>query len=209
MLERIGRGTDDYAPGNLPPRIGVAFAPTGNPAKDAAAAERAVRVQLAFSESFKNGGSLISRVPRALSVGYWWSWLYVATSVAVVLAATSTADLQSWPKISRETLVQALNPAALIERVGDDAQALVALVVGLVTSPIVTVSAVAAELWQAPALLATLPRRFRRGVHPVEAGRRLDERRVHRLLAPGAGPAPQGAERRARGTRRQATWAGD
>ena len=156
VLERIGRGTEDYAPGNLPPRIGVAFTPTGDPPKDAAAAERAVRVQLAFSESFKTGGSLISRVPRALSVGYWSYWLYVATSVAVVLAATSTADLQSWPKISRETLVQALNPAALISVSGTMLKASVALVVGLVTSPMVTLSAVAGELWQAPALLATL-----------------------------------------------------
>ena len=134
----------------------MAFTPTGDPAKDVAAAERAVRVQLAYCHSFKTGGSLISRVPRAIAVGYWSYWLYVATCVAVILAATSTADLQSWPRISKEIFSQALNPASLIGVSWTMLKASATLVIGLVTSPFVTATAVLGQLWQAPALLATL-----------------------------------------------------
>ena len=103
VLERIAHGTDDYAPGNLPPHAAVVITPTGDPDKDAAADHRARAVQAVLASAHGGGASLLSRVKGDILMGRLAYYVYVATCVVFLAAASAPEDGTSvfnpWPHI--------------------------------------------------------------------------------------------------------------
>jgi hypothetical protein len=129
VLERIAHGTDDYAPGNLAPGAAVAITPTGDPAKDQAAGERAKETATVLQRAEVGGQPLLAAVPRAIFIGRLSYYVYLASCLFVV---TSLAM-----------------PWALAKGAG-------ALVGGLLTSPVATGLGVLRQLWATPSLLCAL-----------------------------------------------------
>src|SRR5262249_44048985 len=79
VLERVAHGTEDYAPGNLPPNANVVITPTGESEKDAAALQRARAVQsvLRSAHARSTGGhSLLSRVKAEVVIGLISYYVY-------------------------------------------------------------------------------------------------------------------------------------
>lgn len=91
VLERIAHGTDDYRPGNLPASSQVVFTQTGDPFKDAAAAERALSAETVLREGHPEAPSLLATVTTRLRVGRLSYRIFVLTIVAVLLLAASAA----------------------------------------------------------------------------------------------------------------------
>ncbi len=91
VLERIAHGTDDYRPGNLPASSQVVFTHTGDPGKDAAAAERAKAAETVLREGHPEAPSLLATVPARLRVGRVSYRVFVLTIVAVLLLAAYAA----------------------------------------------------------------------------------------------------------------------
>ncbi len=89
VLERIAHGTDDYRPGNLPANSQVVFTRTGDPVKDAAAAERANAAETVLREGHPEAPSLLDTVVTRLHVGRLSYRIFVLTIVAVLLLAAS------------------------------------------------------------------------------------------------------------------------
>jgi uncharacterized protein (DUF2235 family) len=87
VLERIAHGTEDYNPGNLPPRARVVITPTGDRAKDATADQRAAEVQDVLSSAHAGSPSLLAQVRTKVLLGRTSSLLFVLSCVALVLAA--------------------------------------------------------------------------------------------------------------------------
>ncbi|HEY6641321.1 DUF2235 domain-containing protein [Povalibacter sp.] len=91
VLERIAHGTDDYRPGNLPAHSQVVFTHTGDPAKDAAAGERAKAAETVLREGHPEAASLLGLVRTRLAVGRLSYRIFMLTLVAVLLIAASAA----------------------------------------------------------------------------------------------------------------------
>jgi uncharacterized protein (DUF2235 family) len=87
-LERAAHGTEDYAPGNLPPNLEVVITPTRNPEKDAAACHRALAVQEVLRKAHPDQQPLLSRVRAAISMGRAAYYVYVIAGLATILAAS-------------------------------------------------------------------------------------------------------------------------
>ena len=104
VLERIAHGTEDYNPGNLPARARVVITPTGDPAKDATADQRAAELQDVLSSAHAGSPSLIAQVRTKVFLGRASSYLFLLSCVALVLAAAllngpeATSSLWSFPK---------------------------------------------------------------------------------------------------------------
>jgi uncharacterized protein (DUF2235 family) len=79
VLERIAHGTDGYAPGNLPPRSRVVVTPTGDPERDAAAAERARGVEEVLHQAHAARESLLRRVDAEIRIGRLSYEVFVAS----------------------------------------------------------------------------------------------------------------------------------
>lgn len=90
VLERIAHGTEDYAPGNLPPDARVVFTPPLLSEHIALLDERATHLQRVLARSHGDGRSLLSRVPGALRLGRASYYVYLASCIAVLLAAGGT-----------------------------------------------------------------------------------------------------------------------
>ncbi|HEY2843961.1 MAG TPA: DUF2235 domain-containing protein [Bryobacteraceae bacterium] len=88
VLERIAHGTDGYAPGTLAPVTEVVFTPTGDPDRDNAASVRAQAVKAALDEVFRKRGAELEGVRGTLLTGRIAYYLYVASCLAVILAAS-------------------------------------------------------------------------------------------------------------------------
>jgi hypothetical protein len=138
VLERIAHGTDDYAPGNLAPGAAVAITPTGDPAKDQAAGERAKETATVLQRAEVGGQPLLAAVPRAIFIGRLSYYVYLASCLFVVLAASAP---DGWTSLAM--------PWALAKGAG-------ALVGGLLTSPVATGLGVLRQLWATPSLLCAL-----------------------------------------------------
>jgi uncharacterized protein (DUF2235 family) len=138
VLERIAHGTEDYAPGNLAPGAAVAITPTGHPAKDQAAQERAREAATVLKRAEVAGRPLLAAVPRAIFVGRLSYYVYLVSCLFVVLAASAP---DGWSSLAM--------PWALAEGAG-------ALVGGLLTSPVATGLRVLRQLWATPTLLGAL-----------------------------------------------------
>lgn len=88
VLERIAHGTQDYAPGNLPPEAKIVITTTGDDKKDAAAEQRATGVQKVLLEAHSDGEPLLSKVGSAIRLGRVSYYVYVFSCLAVLLAAS-------------------------------------------------------------------------------------------------------------------------
>jgi hypothetical protein len=92
VLDRITHGTEDYAPGNLPPNAKVVNTPAGDQAKDEIAAERARRIESVLHAAHRDGRSLLSQVRSAVAVGRLSYYVYLISCTAVLIAAVVPED---------------------------------------------------------------------------------------------------------------------
>jgi hypothetical protein len=93
VIERIAHGTEDYAPGNLPPEVKVVT--TG---KDALALNRAQEVErvLSFAHSRSSKGqSLLCQVKREVTLGLTSYYVYALCCLATILAISASDGLRS------------------------------------------------------------------------------------------------------------------
>jgi hypothetical protein len=95
VLERIAHGTDGYAPGTLAPKVEVVYTSSGDPDQDAAAAVRVDAVQSVFTEVFRQRRADLEKVRGTLIVGRIAYYVYVASCLAVILAASVPKDAES------------------------------------------------------------------------------------------------------------------
>jgi len=95
VLERIAHGTDGYAPGTLAPRVQVVYTSTGDPNQNKAADVRAAAVNSALAEAYRKRGADLQKVRGTLIVGQIAYYLYVASCLAVILAASVPEDAGS------------------------------------------------------------------------------------------------------------------
>lgn len=106
VLERIARGTDDYAPGNLPPDGRIVFTPIGDPAADRALGARARKAEEALRRAHGQAtDSLLvgQRYAHRLGVASYWvmlaslfgllGWAVLAIGLARPLAALGGAAI--------------------------------------------------------------------------------------------------------------------
>lgn len=84
VAERIAHGTDDYAPGNIPPRATVAFTPPGDQdAEDIRARKvdilqrRATAVQEVIDRAQQERGYALDAVTRVVEFGEVSYWLFI------------------------------------------------------------------------------------------------------------------------------------
>ena len=95
VLERIAHGTDDYNPGNLPGRARVVITPTGDPAKDATASNRAAAMQAVLQSAHGPAPSLLSLVRAKVILGRVSYYLFLLSCIALVLAAAAPNGWES------------------------------------------------------------------------------------------------------------------
>ena len=89
VLERIAHGTEDYAPGNLPPNARVVITPVAEAEKHAAALERARETETVLHRAHADGQPLLSRVRTAVVIGHVSYYVYLLSCTAVVIAASA------------------------------------------------------------------------------------------------------------------------
>jgi hypothetical protein len=108
VAERIAHGTDDYAPGNIPPNVEVVFTPVEEDDPEHAEKNRMLRqradaVQQQLRAALSECGYLLDRVRTEIRIGdisYWcfvvrgrcWRW---------PLPARCSPDLRIWPSVCR------------------------------------------------------------------------------------------------------------
>jgi uncharacterized protein (DUF2235 family) len=88
VLERIAHGTDGYAPGTLAPAVRVVYTPTGDPDQDKTAAIRVEAVNQVVNRVLGGNGAHLNKVGGTLVLGQVSYLLYVASCLAVILAAS-------------------------------------------------------------------------------------------------------------------------
>jgi hypothetical protein len=88
VFERIAHGTDGYAPGTLAPNVDVVYTLSGNPDRDKVAEARADAVNSALAKAFRDRGHDLEKVHGTLILGRVAYYLYVASCLAVILAAS-------------------------------------------------------------------------------------------------------------------------
>lgn len=140
VLERIAHGTADYGPGNLAPNAAVVFTPTGDAAKDAAAAQRAAEVEAVFRAAHSDGRPLLARVGTEIVIGRVSYYVYLITCIAVLVAASVTTET-------------GLNPWLLLKNGGS-------LLVHLVTHPLDAIASIFERLALHPGLMTALAAGF-------------------------------------------------
>jgi hypothetical protein len=91
VLERIAHGTNDYAPGNLPPNAEAAITPANDASKDETTAlERAKEVGQVFRAAHRDGKPLLARTRRAVIAGRLSYYLFLFTTLGTFFAASAT-----------------------------------------------------------------------------------------------------------------------
>lgn len=91
VLERIAHGTEGYAPGTLAPHVHVVYTPSGDPNQDLATEVRTKAVSTALTLAFTERGADLKQVRGTLAVGLIAYYVYVASCLAVILAASLLA----------------------------------------------------------------------------------------------------------------------
>ncbi|HEX5715303.1 MAG TPA: DUF2235 domain-containing protein [Thermoanaerobaculia bacterium] len=91
VLERIAHGTNDYAPGNLPPDAEVVITPSREPHKDGLALERAKEVGRVFRSAHQEGKPLLARTRSAVVAGMLSYYLFLLTLLGTVFAVSAPA----------------------------------------------------------------------------------------------------------------------
>jgi uncharacterized protein (DUF2235 family) len=94
VLERIAHGTDGYAPGTLAPEVEVVFTPTGDVAQDQALEVRVKSVNAVLTKVLAGSEKLV-KVGGTIVIGQFAYYIYVASCLAVVLAASVPPDAGS------------------------------------------------------------------------------------------------------------------
>jgi hypothetical protein len=90
VLERVAHGTEDYAPGNLPPTASVVITPSGVAAADAAAWERARGLERVLHQAHALGKTpLLGRVRRWVVVGRVSYYVYLLACLGSLVAASA------------------------------------------------------------------------------------------------------------------------
>jgi hypothetical protein len=88
VLERIAHGTDGYAPGTLAPAVQVVYTPSGDAVQDHATLIRAEAVHSVVNKILGERGADLKKVGGTLVVGQIAYLAYVASCLAVILAAS-------------------------------------------------------------------------------------------------------------------------
>ena len=122
VLERVAHGTDDYSPGNLPARGEVVFTTPAKPEHALLAKHRAASVQKVLATV--PDGTLLNQVRGAVALGQASYYVYLATTMAVLVAAFH---------VGPENLL--LHPWIAMK-------AAAALVAGIFTSPLETAATI-------------------------------------------------------------------
>jgi hypothetical protein len=91
VAERIAHGTDDYAPGNIPPNAIVAFTPPAphdpqREEKTRVLRHRAEAIQAEIQQALK-GGYLLESVKSELALGHASYWLFMGAWAGFIVAA--------------------------------------------------------------------------------------------------------------------------
>jgi hypothetical protein len=119
-VERIAHGTDDYAPGNLPPDPAIVFTEPARPRDRPLLAQRAANVERVVHQAHAGRPSLLESVRGTRRLGVASYYVYLVTStLALVTAAGNT------------TVASFYDPFHVFSSVG-------AVLFGLVSSPITT-----------------------------------------------------------------------
>jgi uncharacterized protein (DUF2235 family) len=95
VLERIAHGTEDYSPGNLPANAQVVITPTGDPAQDAAAHNRAAAAQAVLREAQRLGDSLLDGVRGYMWMGRLAHGVFVLSIVITLVLAAMYSQAQA------------------------------------------------------------------------------------------------------------------
>ncbi len=110
VLERIAHGTDGYAPGTLAPNVRVVYTGMGKADQDKAAGIRAEEANAAVVKALGMGGADLNKVGGTPVVGQIAYLLYIASCLAVILAASVPEN--SGSRLNPWTVLQ--NAAALV-----------------------------------------------------------------------------------------------
>jgi uncharacterized protein (DUF2235 family) len=138
VLERIARGTDDYAPGNLPPNARIVVTPADDETKNAAALHRATRVEQAFHAAHAGrSSSLLAEEASAYLFGVASYWVFLVSCVSLL-------GFLVWSQSLRDvtSLASLLSVDAVV--------AIATSVWSLVSSPLQTLGALVGAVRQAP-----------------------------------------------------------
>jgi uncharacterized protein (DUF2235 family) len=94
VLERIAHGTDGYAPGTLAPQVEVVFTPSGDDVQDQALEVRVKAVNAVLTKVLA-GSENLPKVGGTIVIGQFAYYIYVASCLAVILAASVPPDAGS------------------------------------------------------------------------------------------------------------------
>jgi hypothetical protein len=150
VLERIVRGTEDYAPGNVPADARVVITASGANDELSYARARALQDVLRSVHGEMRGRSLLSKVPQQLTAGYWSYWIYVFTCLLVVVCAAASEQLRVWADGSVGVVASAIRPSVVLQAPWLLLRGVIMLAFALLTSPITTAWAVAQRIVEVP-----------------------------------------------------------
>jgi uncharacterized protein (DUF2235 family) len=139
VIERIAHGTDDYAPGNLPPDPAIVVTPPAEATDLPLLTQRAENAGEVARAAHRGRASLMTDLAGTRRLGVLSYYIYLVTCTLVLLAAAGGT-----------TVSALLNPWPLLESIG-------VLVFGLVTSPVTTAWSVVQTMvtdWRLSAWLA-------------------------------------------------------
>jgi hypothetical protein len=89
VLERLAHGTEDYAPGNIPPSAALVATPADETEQEALLEERARNLQAVLSAAHSGDDSLLARVKLALFMGTLSYYVYLAACLLMLISASS------------------------------------------------------------------------------------------------------------------------
>jgi uncharacterized protein (DUF2235 family) len=137
-LERIARGTDDYAPGNLPPHARVVVTPTDDRAKNTAALRRAKHVEDALHAAHMDRShSLLVGERSAYLFGVASYWVFLVSCLSLLGVLVWSQDLRA---VTSLTSLLSVDTLAAIART----------LWAVVSSPLETVGALVRVVRDAP-----------------------------------------------------------
>jgi hypothetical protein len=107
VLERIAHGTDGYAPGTLAPQVEVVFTPSGDDVQDQALKVRVKAVNAVLAKVLA-GSENLPKVGGTIVIGQFAYYIYVASCLAVIVAAAILQDpgsLNPWTVLKNAAMI--------------------------------------------------------------------------------------------------------
>jgi len=86
-VERIAHGTDDYAPGGIPPGATIVTTKTSDAKSDASTQARAEGVQVIIQNALDQRTKLVHEAAPAVAAGQVSYWLFITSWLALVIGA--------------------------------------------------------------------------------------------------------------------------